>query len=39
MVTDRGKSYDAKELGQVKQQKCLYHALRSINEVLETKQA
>jgi transposase len=38
MVTDRGKSYDAKELEQVKQQKCLYHALRSINEVLETKQ-
>jgi transposase len=37
MVTDRGKSYDAKELEPVKQQKCLFHALRSINEVLETK--
>jgi transposase len=37
LVTDRGKSYDAKELEAVKQQKCLPHALRSINEVLETK--
>jgi transposase len=38
LVTDRGKSYDAKELKAVKQQKCIPHALRSINEVLETKQ-
>src|SRR5512135_223454 len=38
LVTDRGKSYDAQELEQVKQQKCIPHALRSINEVLETKQ-
>jgi len=38
LVTDRGTSYDAKELEQVQQQKCLYHALRSIHEVLETKQ-
>src|SRR5512135_1520928 len=38
LVTDRGKSYDAKELEAVKQQKCLPHALRSINEVLEIKQ-
>jgi transposase len=38
LVTDRGKSYDAKELEAVKQQKCIPHALRSINEVLETKQ-
>src|SRR3954462_12987113 len=38
LVTDRGKSYDAKELEAVKQQKCISHALRSINEVLETKQ-
>jgi transposase len=38
MVTDRGKSYDAKELEQVKQQKCIPHALRSINQVSETKQ-
>ena len=37
LVTDRGKSYDAKELEEVKQQKCIPHALRSINEVLETK--
>jgi transposase len=37
LVTDRGKSYDAQELQQVKQQKCIPHALRSINEVLETK--
>jgi transposase len=37
LVTDRGKSYDAKELEAVKQQKCISHALRSINEVLETK--
>jgi hypothetical protein len=38
LVTDRGKSYDAKELEAVKQQKCISHALRSINEVLEAKQ-
>jgi hypothetical protein len=38
LVTDRGKSYDAKELEAVKQQKCIPHALRSINEVVETKQ-
>jgi transposase len=38
LVTDRGKSYDAKELEAVKQQKCIPHALRSIDEVLETKQ-
>src|SRR5512143_377766 len=38
LVTDRGKSYDAQELEQVKQQKCIPHALRSINEVVETKQ-
>ena len=37
LVTDRGKSYDAKELEAVKQQKCIAHALRSINEVVETK--
>src|SRR3954453_6300421 len=38
LVTDRGKSYDAKELEEVQQQKCIPHALRSINEVLQTKQ-
>jgi transposase len=37
LVTDRGKSYDAKELEGVKQQKCIPHALRSINQVLEVK--
>src|SRR3954462_11143139 len=35
LVTDRGRSYDAKELESVKQQKCISHALRSITEVLE----
>ena len=38
LVTDRGKSYDAQELEAVKQQKCISHALRSINEVQEAKQ-
>src|SRR3954469_3274804 len=38
LVTDRGKSYDARELEEVRQQKCIPHALRSINEVLQTKQ-
>ena len=38
LVTDRGKSYDAQGLEAVKQQKCIPHAMRSINEVLETKQ-
>jgi transposase len=37
LVTDRGKSYDAKELAGVKQQECIPHALRSIDQVLETK--
>jgi hypothetical protein len=37
LVTDRGKSYDAKELEAVKQQECISPALRSIDEVLETK--
>jgi transposase len=37
LVTDRGKSYDARELAGVKQQKCIPHALRSINQVLEIK--
>ena len=35
MITDRGASYDAKELAGVKQQKCLSHVLRSIAEVLQ----
>ena len=37
MVTDRGRSYDARALSGVKQQKCLAHVLRSISEVVETK--
>jgi hypothetical protein len=36
MVTDRGKSYDAKELLGVRQQKCL-DRLKEIHEVLEGK--
>jgi transposase len=35
--TDRGKSYDAKELQEVRQQKCLAHIQRSIDAVVETK--
>ena len=35
--TDRGKSYDAKELIEVKQQKCIAHIQRSIDEALEAK--
>jgi transposase len=37
LATDRGESYDAKELEGVKQQKCIPHALRSIDRVLEIK--
>ena len=37
MVTDRGPSYDAKELDEVKQQKCNAHVLRSIDAVLDKK--
>jgi hypothetical protein len=38
LVTDRGRSYDAAALASVRQQKCLAHVLRSISEVVETKQ-
>ena len=38
MITDRGTSYDAKELDNVKQSKCASHILRSLDKVLE-KQA
>lgn len=38
LCTDRGRSYDAKELAGVKQQKCLAHIQRSLSEVLVTKQ-
>ena len=37
MVTDRGRSYDARALSGVRQQKCLAHVLRSISEVVQTK--
>ena len=37
LSTDRGKSYDAKELLEVKQQKCVGHIQRSITAVLEQK--
>jgi transposase len=37
MVTDRGPSYEAEELSAVKQQKCLDHFNRNIDEVLEAK--
>jgi len=37
MVTDRGRSYDAEELSNVDQQKCLDHLKNNINEVLDTK--
>lgn len=38
MVSDRGKSYDAKEFDAVAQQKCLSHLLRNVTEVVTTKQ-
>jgi len=37
LVSDRGKSYDAEELFDIRQQKCLTHLIRNINEVLEGK--
>ena len=37
MGTDRGKSYDAKELLGVKQQKCLSHIQRNLTDVQEVK--
>jgi len=37
MVTDRGTAYDAKEFNNTKQQKCIFHVGRSIEEVLDTK--
>jgi hypothetical protein len=38
MHTDRGRSYDAKELEMVAQQKCCFHLIGSIDKVLEHKQ-
>jgi hypothetical protein len=37
LCTDRGRSYDAKELAGVKQQKCLSHIQRSLRAVRDTK--
>jgi hypothetical protein len=37
LVNDRGKSYDARELDGVRQQKCLAHLLRNASEVVERK--
>jgi transposase len=37
VVCDRGKSYDAEELGGVAQQKCLAHLIRNVAEVGRTK--
>jgi transposase len=37
MVTGRGRSYEAEQLLGVRQQKCLDHPNRNIDEVLETK--
>jgi hypothetical protein len=37
LCTDRGRSYDAKALAGVKQQKCLSHIQRSLHEVRVTK--
>ena len=37
LVTDRGKSYDAKAFENVTQQKCVGHILRNISETLESK--
>jgi transposase len=37
LCSDRGKSYDARELQDVRQQKCLCHLQRSVSELLETK--
>jgi myosin heavy subunit len=37
MVTDRGKSYDAAELSEMKQQKCCFHVLQSADKVLDGK--
>jgi transposase len=37
MVTDRGRSYDARAFDHVDQQKCLAHILRSISDMVERK--
>lgn len=37
MVTDRGRSYDARACDDIAQQKCLAHLLRAISDVVATK--
>lgn len=37
LVSDRGKSYDAREMAGFKQQKCLAHLLRNASDVVERK--
>ncbi len=37
LVADRGKSYDARELAEVAQQKCVPHLVRNIRAVVEAK--
>jgi transposase len=37
LCCDRGKSYDARELAGVRQQKCLAHLLRNLTDVLTAK--
>ena len=37
MVCDRGRSYDAEELTEIEQQKCLAHLIRNAVEVAEAK--
>ncbi len=37
LITDRGRSYDAKHLAAVKQQKCLAHIQRSLANIIERK--
>lgn len=37
LVSDRGKSYEAEEFAEMRQQKCLAHLLRNIGAVVEAK--
>jgi hypothetical protein len=37
MICDRGKSYDAEELNEIEQQKCLAHLIRNAVEIAEAK--
>ena len=38
LVSDRGKSYEAKELARVRKQKCLAHLIRNVSVVEKSKQ-